>query len=409
MGARGRRQGGDDIAPQLGYTTQEVRAEEGEVLAAAADVAAGRRWRQGVSARTAASVAKDWSLRPDQRAAFDHAVAGGGLKVIEGRAGAGKSHTLQAVRAAHAAAGHRVIGLAPTNTVAQDLKRDGFAAAATAHGALFALKNGRDTWDKGCVVIVDEAAMLGSRVTGALLAEAACVGAKVILADDDKQLASIARGGLFAEIKARHGAAEISQVTRQRQDWQRAAAEDLAAGRFQEAVAAFDRHGAITWVATQDEARAALVERWTEETAAHPQASNFVFAYTNKDVDALNADLRAARRARGELGGDHGFATAHGALAFAVGDRVQFTETRKALRIYNGNVGKITAIDAITGRITAAIDGDEREVSWTAGELAGFRHGYAGTIYKGQGKTLERTYLYHTHHWRAAPAYTNRP
>ena len=33
------------------------------------------------------------------------------------------------------------------------------------------------------------------------------------------------------------------------------------------------------------------------------------------------------------------------------------------------------------------------------------RQGYAGTIYKGQGKTLDRTYLYHTEHWRAAASY----
>ena len=36
---------------------------------------------------------------------------------------------------------------------------------------------------------------------------------------------------------------------------------------------------------------------------------------------------------------------------------------------------------------------------------ADLRHGYAGTIYKGQGKTLDRTYLYHTEHWRSAASY----
>ena len=35
-------------------------------------------------------------------------------------------------------------------------------------------------------------------------------------------------------------------------------------------------------------------------------------------------------------------------------------------------------------------------MSWSAAEFEGFRHGYAGTIYKGQGKTLDHTYLYHT-------------
>jgi ATP-dependent exoDNAse (exonuclease V) alpha subunit len=44
-------------------------------------------------------------------------------------------------------------------------------------------------------------------------------------------------------------------------------------------------------------------------------------------------------------------------------------------------------------------------VSWSAAEFAGFRHGYAGTIYKGQGKTLDHTYLYHTEHWRSAASY----
>lgn len=31
--------------------------------------------------------------------------------------------------------------------------------------------------------------------------------------------------------------------------------------------------------------------------------------------------------------------------------------------------------------------------------------GYAGTIYRGQGKTLDQTYLLHTHHWRDAASY----
>jgi hypothetical protein len=76
---------------------------------------------------------------------------------------------------------------------------------------------------------------------------------------------------------------------------------------------------------------------------------------------------------------------------------------------YNGNVGTITGIDAETGVIRARLDAaagqQGREVVWSASEFAGFRHGYAGTIYKGQGRTLDHTYLYHTHHWRSAASY----
>lgn len=391
------------------YTTKTVRAQEQAALADAKVVAGARHHRALPAAAIDAAVASR-SLRPDQRLAFDHTVAAGGLKIIEGRAGTGKSYSLAAIRDAHEQTGRHVIGLAPTNAVAQDLKADGFANAGTAHAELFGLKNGRTRWDRSTVVMVDEAAMLDSRVTGELFAEARRAGAKVILAGDDRQLASIERGGLFTELRQRHGAAEITEITRQRTDWQRTAARDLAEGRFGEAVAAFDQAGAITWTNNQADARAALVTAWKRDTADEPDATRFVFAYTNRDVDTLNAELRQVRRDRGELGGgDVRFETKHGPADFSPGDRVQFTDTLKPARIYNGNVGTIIGIDAETGVIRARLDAASgqvgREVAWSASEFAGFRHGYAGTIYKGQGRTLDHTYLYHTHHWRSAASY----
>jgi hypothetical protein len=44
-------------------------------------------------------------------------------------------------------------------------------------------------------------------------------------------------------------------------------------------------------------------------------------------------------------------------------------------------------------------------VSFDAEAFQDFRHGYAGTIYKGQGRTLDQTYLYHSEHWRSAASY----
>jgi len=385
------------------FTTRTVRRQERDALAEAARLA--RAHRDPVPPWTAGTALVGRALRPDQLAAFEHAIGPGRLKLIEGRAGTGKSYTLRAIRDAHAADRRRVIGLAPTNAVAQDLKADGFSEAGTVHAALFALKNGRTSWDRHTVVIVDEAAMLDARVTGELLTEARKSGAKLILAGDDRQLASIERGGLFTELRQRHGAAEISEVTRQRSDWQRQAAHDLAEGRFAAAVAAFDQAGAITWTQDQDGARTALVEAWKRDTAADPQATRFVFAYTNRDVDALNTELRQVRRDRGELAGpDTRFDTKHGPADFSPGDRVQFTDTDKRLHIHNGNAGTITSIDPATGQLTARLDGG-RAVSWSGEDFQGFRHGYAGTIYKGQGKTLGHTYLYHTAHWRSAASY----
>ena len=389
------------------FTTRAVRAQERAALADGARVASAAHRDIGNTAGAAAPSAA--ALRPDQRAAFEHATAAGGLKIIEGRAGTGKSFTLGAIRQAHEAAGYEVIGLAPTNAVAQDLGHDGFKRTSTVHAELFRLKNGHAAWGRRTLVVVDEMAMLDAKVTGELLREAKMAGAKVVGAGDDRQLASIERGGLFTELRKAHGSAEISHVTRQRVDWQRESARDLSAGRFEEALRAFARNKAVIWTTRQADTRSKLVEQWSKDTAADPQASRFVFAYTNKDVDTLNRNLRAVRRERDELGPDHLFTTKHGEAAFAVGDRVQFTDTLKGAGIYNGNAGVITGIDRETGRIKATLDAaagrEGRLVSWSASEFTGFRHGYAGTIYKGQGKTLDHTYLMHTPHWRAASSY----
>ena len=81
-------------------------------------------------------------------------------------------------------------------------------------------------------------------------------------------------------------------MPRQQVDWQRQAAQDLSEGRHYAAVKAFEENGAISWSPDQDAARADLVSRWREDTATDPAASRFVFAYTNNDVDILNAELR---------------------------------------------------------------------------------------------------------------------
>ncbi|MER9950015.1 AAA family ATPase [Mesorhizobium sp. M0047] len=389
------------------WTTRAVRDQEILALADGRRVAGGS--HRDVGARARERLVSVQELRADQLAAFDHATESGGLKIIEGRAGTGKSFALGSIREAHEAAGYRVVGLAPTNAVAQTMKEDGFARSSTVHAELFRLKNGRVQWDHRTLVVVDEAAMMDAKVTGEVLREARLSGAKVVLAGDDRQLGSIERGGLFTELKKEHGSAEITQVTRQKVDWQKEAARDLSDGRFEQALRAFARNKSVVWTSKQDELREKLVERWAKAAASNPTASRFVFAYTNKDVDALNKDLRAVRRERGELGEDFVFTTKHGEAAFAVGDRVQFTDTLKGAGIYNGNAGVITSIDRNFGRIGVVLDAaagrEGRKVEWYASEFSGFRHGYAGTIYKGQGKTLDHTYLMHTHHWRAASSY----
>jgi len=199
-------------------------------------------------------------------------------------------------------------------------------------------------------------------------------GAKLILVGDDRQLSSIDRGGMFGVLKDRYGAAELTSVRRQHKNDDRRAAELMAEGNFHDALSRYDAKGGITWTRTQDEARAALVKEWAKDTAADPGKSRFVFAYTNDDVDRLNAELRGVRLARGELGQSHELDTAHGQLAFAAGDRIQITATDKKRGLANGNAGTVQAIDGKV--LTIRPDGRAgKTVAIDTEAFQGVRHG----------------------------------
>ncbi len=386
--------------PHARYTTTAVLETEQHVLQAAAALA--RNGRHGVSARLKSE--KFQTITAEQSRAVAYATGPQGLAIIEGQAGTGKSFTMSAIREAYEANDYRVVGLAPTNAVAEGMKDDGFARARTVHSELFALNGARAQWTAKTVVMVDEAAMINTRILSQLTAHANAAGAKLILVGDNRQLGSIERGGMFEVLKDRHGAAELTEVRRQRQADDRNASELMAQGKFTKAIQLYAQKDAIHWSAQQSEAADALVAKWARDSAADPSKSRFVFAYTNSDVTELNSALRMVREQRGELSKSESLDTKHGRADFAPGDRIQFTGTDKRQGLFNGQAGTVEAISGTKLRV--ALDGRaSRIVEFDAATFQDFRHGYAGTIYKGQGRTIDETYLYHSEHWRSASSY----
>ena len=237
------------------------------------------------------------------------------------------------------------------------------------------IETGATQWDGRTVLIVDEAGMLSTKHLAAVTAQARASGAKLILAGDDKQLASIERGGMFGALKEQHGAAELHEVVRVSDADQRRAFNLMHKGEFLPALSILSRQGGINWSGRQEEAFDRLVEKWKQDSAAAPDKSRFVFAYTNADVAEINAALRQVRAGQGALGRDHVLQTADGALPFAENDRIQFTGTsargdERRAGIVNGAVGTIRRIEE-DGRVTVALDGKpgekERLVSFVAG------------------------------------------
>jgi hypothetical protein len=413
------REGQDGAATR--YTTRETLTAEIGLERSATQLAKDE--RHGIDAAKIDEASKKFTLKPEQDVALRHLTGEQGFSMLWGEAGTGKSHTLNAVRSAYEAAGKTVIGLAWTNDVAQQMHRDGFNLAGTIASQLYAIDNGRNRWTRDTVLVVDEAAMISTDNLARLTGAAKQAGAKLILAGDDKQLASIERGGMFETLRQSHGAAILSEVQRVKDPAQQAAFNQMHKGSFAEALQTFDKAGGIHWTNRQSDTLKAMAEKYTADLAAEPDKKRFMFAQTNKDVAALNAEARALHKARGDLGIEQTLFAKDGAAQFATGDRIQFTGTardksQKRAGLTNGRVGTVESIafgKDRKARVTVALDvgrGDKpQSVTFTvgkderAGEFNAFKHGYAGTIYRGQGRTLDCAYVAHTAQWRASAAY----
>lgn len=387
------------------YTTREVRSEERDVLDTAEIVA---RSRRPIDNRRSLMAAEERSLDEEQQAAFAKATGTDGLVVIEGLAGTGKSHGLDAIREAHERAGWRAVGLSLTNVVANNLHRSGFQHASTAHREVWFQERGGShavpKWDRRTVVIVDETPMLDTGILRRLMRQAAEKGAKVILAGDDRQQGSVQRGGLFTQIKERHGSVVISRVRRQEQGWQRTASEDFSGGRMVDGIRAYAEHGHVHWSHDIDESRARLLSDWDQDSRERPDINRFVYAGTNAEVGKLNRAIHDIRVRRGEVKDELEADTVKGRFRFGTGDSIQFHATDRAKGILNGATGTITGIQG--DMVSVGIDGG-RKVAFDAAQFRDFSLGYASTIYRGQGKTHTEVYaLYDSAFaWNARTAY----
>lgn len=93
-----------------------------------------------------------------------------------------------------------------------------------------------------------------------------------------------------------------------------------------------------------------------------PDGSRLVLAHRRVDVRELNAAIREARLARGELGqgedaGERRFMTNDGERAFVAGDRIIFLENNRDLGVKNGMLGVVSEV--AEGRLSARLDGTE--------------------------------------------------
>ena len=393
------------------YSTREMIGVEHDMIAAAQRL--GEDHGHGVrAARVERAIARqdaalqcgsgDASARlsDEQRGAIRHITGAARASVVVGFAGAGKSTMLAAAREAWEAEGYSVHGAALSGKAAEGLEESSGIRSRTLASWARGWETGRNQISWGDVFVIDEAGMIGSRQMAGFVAAVEARGAKIVLVGDHEQLQAIGAGAPFRAISEAVGHAELSEIRRQRQDWQRAASVDFAIHRTAEALAAYRDHGDIRFSETGAGARGEIVKDYLADLDARPEGTRVAMAHRRVDVRALNAEIRTALQGRGDLArgaeaGELEFRTHDGLRHFAPGDRIVFLENNRDLGVKNGMLAVVERVDE--GRLLARLDGapgaEGRSVSVSMEDYGAVDHGYATTIHKNQGATVDRAFV----------------
>lgn len=330
--------------------------------------------------------AANGKLSDEQKVAIERITGDERLSLVVGRAGAGKTTMMKAAREIWEANGYKVVGGALAGKAAEGLEKEAGIKSRTLASWQLQWKEGRSALDNRTVFVIDEAGMVASRQMVEFVSAVDQAGAKLVLVGDSEQLQPIEAGGAFRKLADTIGYAELGTIWRQREQWMRDASMDLARGNVRNALNAYHEKGHVKEATTKADAIAALVKDWIAEY--DPTRSSLILAYMRKDVRALNEQARAALQERGIIGQGAEFRTEDGMRNFSAGDQIVFLKNEKSLGVMNGMIARV--VEAEKGRIVAEVGSEHRRVEIDQAFYRNVDHGYATTIHKSQGATVDR-------------------
>ncbi len=339
-------------------------------------------------AELAATFRRHERLSEEQKAAIERIAGPARIAAVVGRAGAGKTTMMKAVREAWELAGYRVVGGALAGKAAEGLEKEAGIVSRTLASWELRWDRGRDVLDSKTVFVMDEAGMVASKQMAGFVDAVVRAGAKIVLVGDPEQLQPIEAGAAFRAIVDRIGYAELETIYRQREDWMRKASLDLARGNVEKALAAYDANVRIMGERLKADAVERLIADWNHD---YDQTKTLlILAHLRRDVRTMNIMAREKLVERGIVGEGHSFKTADGIRQFDVGDQIVFLKNEGSLGVKNGMIGHV--VEALPNRVVAVVgDGDQRrQVVVEQRFYNNLDHGYATTIHKSQGATVDR-------------------
>ena len=380
------------------FTTARTLQREAFVLTAAArgayasaGIAHPSTWR---------AVEQDRALGEDQRAVVTALIREGDrVALLVGPAGAGKSRSLDAARAAWEKSGFRVIGLACSAMAAAVLQEQAGISSETIAMFLRNVENDRPgtALNQHSVVVVDEASMVRTPDLFRLVDLSEKAGSKLVLVGDPNQLGAVGAGGVFrtlvgdAEREGR-GVVELETIRRFHHAWEAAASLKLRA-HDPSILASYLRHDRITG-GTREEMIDAAFRAWEERRAAGKAV--VVLAGDNATVEEIARRARAARVRLGEVE-PTGVALERGTVG--VGDEIVTLRNDRTLRTERGGFGRngerwqVTARDPGGALSVSSLDGRGSLVLPADYGAEHVALAYALTVHKAQGQTLDAAVL----------------
>jgi ATP-dependent exoDNAse (exonuclease V) alpha subunit len=324
-------------------------------------------------------------------------VAGtGGLELIVGPAGAGKTTVLATAVAQLRADRRPIFGVAPTAAAADVLGVETGMATDTLDKLLSEhqrLDQPQAAYDlpAGSTVVVDEAGTAATPKLAELARLADRNQWRVVLVGDPRQFSAVGRGGMFSHLVDSYGAIELDQVHRFHQRWERTASLRLRAGD-PTVLDEYEQRGRIHG-GTIEEMDADIIDAWHRvrrrgETVA-------LMANNTDTVGRLNRLAQHTRITAGKLDTSTGHLV--GGEWTLVGDEVVTRRNDRTLNTSQGQMVKNRdhwTITTIHPDASISLTGRTGTIRLPAPYVAEhLQLGYAQTSHATQGRTVNTALL----------------
>ena len=379
------------------YTTQETIDTELQLKQVACEMfQPSTRHDRVTDVKRTQVVERDFDfLSVEQKTAVEHVTSSERLSIVVGLAGAGKSTLLKAAGKCWRSTGSIVRGVALAGIAAEGLEKSAGIKSTTIHSLLLKLDRRKTRLMPNDVIVVDEAGMIDSKLMLTLANRVNRAGAKLVLVGDPDQLQSIQAGSPLRSMASQGGFCEVSTIRRQQSNADRQATFDLARGQVASAYHSYLERGHVTSGDTVD----AVIDKLVRDAVADLEkgSSTAVLAHANRDVKQLNASIRDLRIKKGQLANECTFGVSEGQrIEVGQGDRILFRRNDHRLGVKNGSLG--TVISAQDDFLEVQIDEGDI-VGVHASDYDQLSHGYAMTVHKSQGITVDQTRVLVTDRW----------